>query len=240
MARQPRFVLPGHPQHVIHRGNNRDIIFADDADYHFYTEKLAHACQRYGCNIHAYVLMTNHVHLLITPEHKHGISQVMQSLGRYYVQYFNYRYRRTGTLWEGRYKATLLQTERYLLTCYQYIELNPGRAGMVENPADYPWSSYHCNALGKTDSLIVPHELYCRLGESSDTRCRAYQSLFKEQITNLTLDEIREATNKAWVLGNDRFKTRIEQMLDRQAAPKPRGGDRKSDGNRKAEENNRV
>ena len=132
MARQPRFVLPGHPQHVIQRGNNRNVIFAEDADYCIYKDKLGEACERFRCRVHAYVLMTNHVHLLITPETEQGISKVMQSLGRQYVQYFNYRYQRTGTLWEGRYKASLLDTTQYLLTCYRYIELNPVRACMVE------------------------------------------------------------------------------------------------------------
>ena len=141
MARHPRFVLPGHPQHVIQRGNNRNVIFAEDADYCIYMEKLGEACERFGCRIHAYVLMTNHVHLLITPETEQGISKAMQSLGRQYVQYFNYRYQRTGTLWEGRYKASLLDTTQYLLTCYRYIELNPVRACMVEQPAEYRWSS---------------------------------------------------------------------------------------------------
>lgn len=138
MARHPRFVLPGHPQHVIQRGNNRSVIFADDADYTFYLDRLREVCERFKCRIHAYVLMTNHVHLLITPETGIGIGKVMQSLGRQYVQYFNYRYRRTGTLWEGRYKASLLNTDQYLLACYQYVELNPVRAGMVEQPAKYP------------------------------------------------------------------------------------------------------
>ena len=121
MARQPRFVLPGHPQHVIQRGNNRNVIFAEYADYCIYNDNLGEACERFRCRVHAYVLMTNHVHLLITPETEQGISEVMQSLGRQYVQYFNYQYQQTGTLWEGRYKASLLDTTQYLLTCYRYI-----------------------------------------------------------------------------------------------------------------------
>ncbi|MEJ2310644.1 MAG: transposase [Gammaproteobacteria bacterium] len=228
MARLPRFVLPGEPQHVIQRGNNRDIIFVSEDDYHFYLEKLEEACQRFGCQVHAYVLMTNHVHLLITPEEEHSISQVMQSLGRVYVRYFNDRYQRTGTLWEGRYKATLLDSETYLLTCYRYIELNPVRAAMVQLPGEYPWSSYRCNATGEVDSLIVPHDLYLRLGNTRESRCEQYRALFQAHIHDATLEEIREATNKAWVLGNDRFRSRVEDLLERQAAPKPKGGDRKS------------
>jgi putative transposase len=147
MARLPRFSIPGQSQHVIQRGNNRDAIFVADEDYGFYLEKLKDACQKFHCEIHAYVLMTNHVHLLITPYSENGISKVMQSLGRFYVQYFNYQYRRTGTLWEGRYRATLLDSEQYLLICSRYIELNPVRAGMVLHAGEYPWSSYRCNAM---------------------------------------------------------------------------------------------
>ena len=129
MARLPRFVIPDQPQHVIVRGNNRTEIFCAEADYKFYLEKLQLACDKHGCKLHAYVLMTNHLHLLITPQEEQGIGKAMQMLGRYYVQYYNYTYQRTGTLWEGRYKATLIDTETYLLTCMRYIELNPVRAG---------------------------------------------------------------------------------------------------------------
>ena len=152
----------------------------------------------------------------------------MQSLGRYYVQYFNYRYQRTGTLWEGRYKSTLIDAEDYLLTCYRYIELNPVRAGMVEHPCDYRWSSYRCNALGVHDPLITEHTLYGQLGCNAGERQAAYRTLFQHHISQDTLSMIRDATNKAWVLGNDRFREQIERLLERQAAPKERGGDRKS------------
>ena len=227
MARLPRFVLVGEPQHVIQRGNNRTVIFAADQDYQFYLAKLAEACERFECRIHAYVLMTNHVHLLITPFTKDGISKVMQSLGRYYVQYFNYQYARTGTLWEGRYKATLLDSERYLLTCYRYIELNPVRAGMVSHPSDYPWSSYHANALEKDDKLVTEHSVYTRVGHDRAERCQAYRQLFKAHISDQVVDEIRAATNKSWVLGDSRFQEQIEALTARQATPKLRGGSRK-------------
>ena len=229
MARLPRFVLPGQPQHVIQRGNNRDVIFVVDDDYQFYLEKLGDACQRFDCDLHAYVLMTNHVHLLITPHTEQGLGKVLQSIGRYYVQYFNYHYDRTGTLWEGRYKATLLDSEQYLLTCYRYIELNPVRAGMVDHPADYPWSSYHFNALGEDDARVTPHPLYQRLGRTMDGRQSAYRQLFRHRIANRTLEAIRASTNKAWVLGNDRFRAKIERLAERPAAPRARGGDRKSE-----------
>ena len=240
MARQRRFGAPGQPQHVIQRGNNRGIIFTADQDYRFYLEKLEEACRRFACEIHAYVLMTNHVHLLITPDTATGIGQVMQSLGRYYVQYFNYCHRRTGTLWEGRYKATLIDAESYLLTCYRYIELNPVRAGMVKHPTEYPWSSHGFNALGKADALVAPHALYLRLGSDEESRRNSYWTLFKHSLEEGAADAIREATNKAWVLGNDRFKARIKDLLDRQVAPRTRGGDRKSQSYRERRKINRV
>lgn len=228
MARLPRFVIPGQPQHVIQRGNNRDVIFITDEDYQFYLQKLGDACKKFDCDIHAYVLMTNHVHLLITPHSENGISKVMQYIGRYYVQYFNFQYQRTGTLWEGRYKSTLLDSESYLLTCSRYIELNPVRAGIVKDPAEYPWSSYHFNTLGEKNRLISPHPVYKALGVDNAT-CRAnYLALFASHIPKAEIDKIRAATNKAWVLGNDRFKAKVEQLLSRQAQPKPRGGDRRS------------
>ena len=229
MARLPRFNLPGQPQHVIIRGNNREPIFYHDTDHQFYLDKLLLACQKHQCDLHAYVLMTNHVHLLITPHTGQAIGKALQMLGRYYVQYFNYTYNRTGTLWEGRYKATLIDSETYLLTCYRYIELNPVRAmNEVNHPSEYPWSSYRFNALGEANSLLTPHPEYRRLGKTNEQRQQAYRELFRARIPQLTLDEIREATNKAWVLGNDRFKEMIEVKLARAAAPKPRGGDRKS------------
>lgn len=228
MARLPRYVIPGQPQHVIQRGNNREIIFVADEDYRFYLEKLTQASERFECDVHAYVLMTNHVHLLMTPYTVDSLGKVMQSVGRYYVQYFNHCYKRSGTLWEGRYKATLMNSEQYLLTCYRYIELNPVRAGMVEHPRAYPWSSYHRNAHGLEDELITPHVLYNRLGKTAQERCERYRQLFKHRLANNVVDAIRESTNKAWVLGNDRFKEKIEEMTKRRSTPRHRGGDRKS------------
>ncbi len=191
MARQPRFQLPGHPQHIIQRGNNRQIIFASEDDYAFYLESLAEACNTFECELHAYVLMSNHVHLLITPWSDDGISRVMQSLGRKYVQYFNYRYGRTGTLWEGRYKATLLDSEQYLLTGYRYIELNPVRAGMVNSPSNYTWSSHKHNAHGKQDPLITAHPLYTALGKAAEDQQKAYQDLFKSYFARTGVFKIR-------------------------------------------------
>jgi putative transposase len=173
-------------------------------------------------------MMTHHVHLLITPMTETGISKVMQSLGRCYVQHVNFNYHRTGTLWEGRYRATLLDSERYLLCCQRYIELNPVRAGMVKHPGEYPWSSYCCNALGEPDSLVSGHGLYGRLGENPEERQQAYRALFAHEIGEEVLEQIREATNKAWVLGDQRFRDQIQAQLRRRVAPKAKGGDRRS------------
>ncbi len=240
MARCPRFVLPGQPQHVIQRGNNRSEIFRAPADYRFYLDKLRAATTRHDCDIHAYVLMSNHVHLLLTPHSEQGIGKALQMLGRYYVQYYNHCYRRTGTLWEGRYRATLIDTERYLLTCMRYIELNPVRAGMVAHPSEYPWSSYRHNALGEPDGLLTVQREYRRLGKHPAERQAAYRQLFRARIAARSLAEIREATNKAWVLGDERFKRRVEQQLKRRVAPCARGGDRKSKAYRKQALINRV
>jgi putative transposase len=233
-------VLPGQPQHVIQRGNNREAIFRAEADYRFYLKKLHAAAEKHRCEVHAYVLMTNHVHLLVTPHTEDGIGKVMQALGRHYVQYYNYRYQRTGTLWEGRYKATLIDTERYLLTCMRYIELNPVRAGMVAHPSNYPWSSHRHMALGQADALLTAHDLYRRLGRTRKEQQAAYRQLFKARIAQTTLEEIRDATNKAWVLGDDRFKHHVETQLQRRVAPKVRGGDRKSASYRRQARINRV
>ena len=228
MARLPRFVIPGQPQHVIVRGINREAIFHTEEDYAFYLEKLQNACEKYACQLHAYVTMTNHVHLLLTPKYENSIGKVIQSVGRYYVQYFNYHYSRTGTLWEGRYKATLIDSENYLLTCMRYIELNPVRAHMVEHPAKYPWSSYRHNALGEPTANITPHRLYQRLAKTVEDRQKAYRGLFRSRIPEQTLEAIRESTNKAWVLGSNRFKCQVEKKLNRRVVPSQRGGDRKS------------
>lgn len=228
MPRKPRFVLPGQPHHVVIRGVNRQAIFLQEADYRYCLKRLREAFQKHGCDLHAYVLMTNHIHLLMTPENEQGISKSVQTFGRYYVRYFNKSYKRSGTLWEGRFKSTLVDTERYLLTCYRYIELNPVRANIVTQPMAYPWSSYHHNATGKANDLITPHERYNALGTSIAERQAAYTALFNKAIEFEELYEIRFATNREWVLGRSCFRKAIEQKLKRKTAPQPRGGDRKS------------
>lgn len=230
MARLPRYFVAGQPLHVIQRGNNREPIFASEDDYLFYLECLKGAAQREGLVIHAYVLMTNDVHLLATPGTATSLSKTLQSVGRRYVQYFNYTYNRTGTLWEGRYKAALIDSEHYLLTCMRYIECNPVRADMVEHPGDYPWSSYPANAQGRDDALITPHTLYRRLDRTDSERQSAYRQLFRGQIGKADIEAIREATNKAWVLGNERFRAKIETLTGRRTAPLPRGRPRREEG----------
>lgn len=227
MARLSRFYLKDQPQHIIQRGNNREPIFASQQDYEFYLTCLKDAATRHQLKIHAYVLMTNHVHILASPLEEISIPKTMQSIGRKYVQYFNHYYNRTGTLWEGRYKATLVDSEAYLLTCMRYIELNPVRARMVRFRKNYPWSSYKFNALGEPNELVTPHNLYQVLGKTAMKRQAAYTDLFKERISMKMLDDIRDATNKAWPLGGNKFKRKVERLTKRRANPKPKGRPKK-------------
>ena len=169
MARLPRLFIKGCPQHLIQRGNNRHAIFFSDEDYIVYLAKLKDFSEHYEVKVHAYVLMTNHVHLLVSTEHEGAISKMMQSIGRYYVLYINKNYQRTGTLWEGRYRSTIVDSDNYLLTVMRYIEMNPVRAGMVEHPAEYPWSSYQANGVGKVIELLTPHERYIQRPMGSDS-----------------------------------------------------------------------
>jgi putative transposase len=224
MARLPRLILPGQPHHIIQRGNNRQPVFFAEEDYRLYLLWLKEAADQYGCAIHAYVLMTNHVHLLLTPATEETVGKMMQTLGRRYVRHINHTYQRTGTLWEGRYKSSLIDSEHYLLTCHRYIELNPVRAGMVEHPLNYAWSSYHHNAAGQSDPLIEEHPGYLALGASAALRQSAYRQLFETHLDEACLEEIRNSANKGWVLGNERFKKQIEHQLNRRVGPLPRGG----------------
>jgi len=233
MARLPRFVLPGYPQHVIQRGNNRQQILVEEADYWFLWEKLLSAAEKFHCDIHAYTLMPNHFHLLLTPWQNDGIGKLMQYIGRYYVHHFNRSHDRTGTLWEGRYRATLLDPKAYLIPSSRYLELNAVRAGLVDDPGDYGWSSYACNALGSEDKLVTPHAEYRRLGRSLKARQSAYRQGFEQPLDKNLLTRIRTATNKAWVLGDEAFTQGIEDKLNRRATPRPRGGDRRSAAYRK-------
>ena len=169
MPRKPRFFLPHVPVHVVQRGNNRQAVFFDDGDYRAYLKWLREGCERYGCEIHAYVLMTNHIHLLASPQEKESISRLLQHVGRRYVPYINHTYGTSGSIWEGRYKASLIHDEEYLLVCMRYIELNPVRANMVRSPAHFRWSSYRHSGQGKEDELIRPHGLLA-LGKTGPSR----------------------------------------------------------------------
>jgi len=229
MARLPRYFVKGQPQHIIQRGNNRELIFVHDDDYQFYLECLQSAIEKNKLAIHSYVLMTNHVHILASPELETSISKTLQSVGRRYVQYFNYTYKRTGTLWEGRYKATVIDSEQYLLTCMRYIELNPVRADMVKKPNEYLWSSYAANAEGKTNKLIKSHDVYKKIGLNEDERQSAYRQLFQLTIGKTDLDALREATNKGWVLGGDPFRAEIQRLSGRRSVAKPRGRPKKGE-----------
>lgn len=224
MPRLPRFNLLDVPQHIIQRGNNRQACFFSEEDYRYYLECLREAAAQHGCDIHAYVLMTNHVHLLATPTKDQAVTKMMQSLGRRYVQYVNHQYRRTGTLWEGRYRASLVQSERYVLTCYRYIELNPVRAqGMVDHPGDYPWSSYQANAYGRGDEWLIPHAEYRQLGVTVPERQFAYRGLFDMALDPSQLHEISQSANQGVVLGSERFRDEIEAALSVRARPGKRG-----------------
>jgi len=223
MPRKPRMYIPGIPVHVVQRGNNREPCFFTDDDYHYYRQCLKKALSRYRLQCHAYCLMTNHVHLLLTPADETGISRLMSLAGKNYVMYINRTYRRSGTLWEGRHKSSLIDAERYLLCCYRYIELNPVRAGMVKKPEDYRWSSYGRHAWGKEDALISDHFLYQALGSTTTARQQAYRELFRIALPDEDVHDISHAWDCNYPLGNDRFKAIIEKTLQRSLGYDQRG-----------------
>jgi putative transposase len=223
MPRQPRFFVAGQVLHVIQRGNNRMGIFRDPADHAYFLSCLQDAAERHGVCIHAYVLMTNHVHLLASPADASSLPKALQSVGRRYVYRFNSLYDRTGTLWEGRYRACIVDSERYLLTCMRYIELNPVRAGLCRQPDLYRWSSHAANVGGVSDPLVTPHELYERLGDTSEARRAAYKALFGSEIAPQDLDAIRKAAHANWALGSTTFQRGVESTSGRRAAPVKNG-----------------
>jgi len=213
MARRPRLVLPAVPLHIIQRGNNRSCCFESEADYLVYLSLLQQYATRATCQIHAYVLMTNHVHLLLSSGRPDGPSELMRRLGQHYVQYFNRRHQRTGTLWEGRFRSCLVDHERYLLICQRYIELNPVRAKMVQDPASYPWSSYRANGLGEENLLVSPHLVYMGLGAHDAERRAGYRHLFAEAISEHLLTQIRHAGNSNSPLGSESFAEHVRARL---------------------------
>lgn len=232
MPGKPRYYLPHIPAHVIQRGNNRGACFFAEDDYRYSLTCLNDARQQYHVAVHAYVLMTNHVHILMTPEDAVGISRLMQSVGRRYVQYINYTYPRSGTLWESRHKASLVQANTYLLICYRYIEMNPVRAQMVSHPGDYLWSSYRHHAYGEANPVLQRHDLYQQPDNDPETRQSCYRELFRPALGKEALHAIRKAVNFSIPLGNDHFREDIEQTVGRKLGQDKRGrpAKKKSDG----------
>lgn len=221
MARQPRLVLPGIALHIIQRGNNRGSCFVDDSDYLCYLSALRKLSTKHGCTVHAYCLMTNHVHLLLTPDHSDTCTNLMRDLGLVYVRYFNRRYRRTGTLWEGRYRSCIVESTRYVIACYRYVELNPVRAGMVSNPRSYPWSSHVANLGLASDVLASPHAEYLALDEDPERRCAMYQRIFEEAANDRDVAAIRDATNGGLPLSGETLRTRLVADGRKVAREKP-------------------
>jgi putative transposase len=225
MPRRPRIHIPGVPQHVIQRGVNRQPIFFAADDYVFYLDWLGvYAAQR-EVALHAYCLMTNHLHLLLTVPSQAALSGLMQDIGRRYVQYVNYRYQRCGGLWQGRYKSSHVQSERYLLVCMRYVEMNPVRARMVAAPGEYPWSSYAANALGQPNEILTPHPEYLSLDVNASARWQAYRALFASAVDDPAHNLIRPATQQGVVAGDRKFIEEIESsqglqlQLRRQGRP---------------------
>ncbi len=222
MPRRPRLRIAGLALHIIQRGNNRGPCFFADDDYQFYLHHLGLLARKYECAVHAYVLMTNHVHLLLTPRKADGASLLMKHMGQRYVQYVNRMYRRSGSLWEGRFRSSLVQTETYFLRCQRYIECNPVRAQMVRHPAQYRWSSFGANGECKASTLITAHAEYLALGGDSASRRSSYLELFRSELEEADLKEIRRAANGSFALGGERFLKEIERTTGRRAtAGKP-------------------
>ena len=219
MPRRARLRIAGAPLHIIQRGNNRSACFFADHDYACYLHHLGELAALHACSIHAYVLMTNHVHLLLTPHRPDGASLLMKHLGQRYVQYVNRVYERSGTLWEGRFRSSIVQAETYLLRCHRYVELNPVRAGMVGTPGAYRWSSFGANALGHRDELITPHPIFLALGPDNANRRAAYLDLFRGALEPMELEEIRTSANAGYALGNERFRKEMAVALGRRAGP---------------------
>lgn len=217
MPRGKRMDVPGVAQHVVQRGNDRQACFFREADYARYLQDLRESALQFQCRIHAYVLMTNHVHLLVTPSAAGGVGRMMQAVGRRYVRYINAALCRTETLWEGRYKASLVDEERYVLACYRYIELNPVRAGMVAAPGDYQWSSFAANAFGRHDPLVSMHDIYRRLAADEGHRRAKYRELVAEALSAEDIAAIRLYAQRQRALGSTRFQEQIEQQLQRRA-----------------------
>lgn len=227
MPRHARLRIAGLPLHIIQRGNNRTRCFFGEGDCGLYLALLRELAPRHGCDVHAYVLMTNHVHLLLTPRAPLSASVLMKHLGQRYVQYVNRTHARSGSLWEGRFRSCIVDSDGYFLRCQRYVELNPVRAGMVAHPRDYPWSSHEANASGAASDLIVPHPQYLALGADASHRFANYRPLLQEGVGDAELKEIRSATNAGYVLGSEVFKARMESIMGRRTSPGATGRPRK-------------
>lgn len=228
MARWPRIVVPHVPMHIVQRGNNRTETFHAREDFAYYREVLIDASERTGCLVHSYVLMSNHVHLLLTPPDHHAASRLIQIVGRRYVRYFNARYSRTGTLWEGRFKSSLVDSTSYFLTCSRYIDLNPVRAGMVKAPIEYQWSSYRRLGTGAADRVVTPHPLYSALGATPAERRQSYAHLCASELPSTLLKSIRAAIRGGAALGVPAFRSDLEVAAQRTVTRLHHGGDRRS------------
>jgi putative transposase len=219
MARLPRLTLSGYPHHVILRGNNRQEIFLSVADREFMLSVLAEEAKQHGVEVHAYVLMSNHIHLLLTPQRDQALPRMMQALGRRYVRHFNLRHGRTGTLWEGRYRSSLIQTERHLLACMVYLDLNPVRAGLVADPAEHPWSSHGHYTGARVDKTLTPHAMYWQLGNTPFDREAAYTDLVRAGLSANQVGALTQATLSGWALGDEGFKRGLQSLTERRVSP---------------------
>lgn len=218
MTRLPRIVLPGQPQLILQRGNGAEPIFRRECDYRFYLDSLDSAAQRYGGDVHAYVLMGDYVHLLITPHAEDSIARILQQVGRAFVRYLHHTYQCSGGLWDGRYKAAIVESERYLLACYRYIELAPVRDRQIVHPDDYPWSSSRAHVVGDADPWLCDHLQYQALGPTPGARREAYRALLNTPLDESSMAAIQSAMVSGWALGSEGFKTELIALLERRSA----------------------
>jgi putative transposase len=222
MSRLPRLVLGNVPLHIVQRGNNRNPCFFSRSDFQVYLSILAESAEAHGCAVHAYALMTNHVHILASPVTASAPGRMMKGLGERYVLYVNRRYGRFGTLWQGRYRSCIVDSDRYFMVCQRYIELNPVRAGLVAHPEDYEWSSYRANAHGAVNAVITPHLLFSGLASDEAERRSSYRAMFHEAISESELAQVRDATNRDAAFGSrnfvDEMGAKFGRHIDRQRA----------------------
>ena len=213
MPRAPRrSLLEGYPLHVLQRGHDKERCFLSDADHDLYLGLLQEYSKQCGCALHAYVLMSNHIHLLVSPPEIPAISRMMRSVNQIFGQSLNRRLNRCGSVWQGRFKASLVDSSEYFLTCQRYIELNPVRAGMVDKVSRYRWSSYGTNGEGRPSPLITPHARYMQLGTSPEGRQATYRSLFNQPISAEVLSQIRTAIQRNRPLGNEAFLREVDEL----------------------------